>query len=381
MNYHYKTWSNLALQNFLRHGGNVTALREKYGIKAIRSTKFPALVLFKYDQIDSPMGERIVQQSRGVILNELDNWGVVARPFDKFFNHGEGHAATIDWLTARVQEKVDGSLMVMYAYQGDWHVATTGHPDAGGQVNGFPFTFAELFWETYHQQFSNGGRKARFPSPADADKCFMFELTTPFNRVVVRHQKPRLTYLGARDVNGKEYAPSEPNMYWYSRVEEFPLRSVEDVIATFKNMSPLSQEGYVIVDGRFNRIKVKHPGYVALHHMKDSWCPRRMLEVIRTGETSEVLEAFPEYRAPFTDIQTKYNALVEELETAYSTLSGISEQKAFALEAQKSKVPSALFAMRRGWQPTIKAHLADIHIDKLMGYLGINAQREAPCPN
>ena len=33
-----------------------------------------------------------------------------------------------------MQEKLDGSLCVAYYYQGDWHVATTGTPDAGGPV-------------------------------------------------------------------------------------------------------------------------------------------------------------------------------------------------------------------------------------------------------
>jgi hypothetical protein len=54
------------------------------------------------------MHEPIVRESRGVILDEADDWRVVARAFDKFFNYGESGADEIDWGTARVQEKVDG---------------------------------------------------------------------------------------------------------------------------------------------------------------------------------------------------------------------------------------------------------------------------------
>ena len=92
---------------------------------------YPNLVLFKYDQVNSPMDNPVVQECRGIILDEADDWRVIARPFTKFYNYGEPNAASIDWTTARVQEKVDGSLCAFYHYKGDWHVATTGTPDAG----------------------------------------------------------------------------------------------------------------------------------------------------------------------------------------------------------------------------------------------------------
>ena len=42
------------------------------------------------------MDNPIVQQARGIILDEAKDWKVVARPYDKFFNLGEGNAAPID---------------------------------------------------------------------------------------------------------------------------------------------------------------------------------------------------------------------------------------------------------------------------------------------
>jgi tRNA splicing ligase len=53
----------------------------------------------------------VVQECRGLILDESANWRIVAFPYTKFFNYGEEHAASIDWSTACVQEKLDGSLM------------------------------------------------------------------------------------------------------------------------------------------------------------------------------------------------------------------------------------------------------------------------------
>ena len=94
--------------NFLRSGGKLAQLAEEFGITPRRHGRYPNLVLLKYSQINSPMAERIVQECRGLILDEADQWRVVSAPYFKFFNYGEPHVATIDWSTARVYEKLDG---------------------------------------------------------------------------------------------------------------------------------------------------------------------------------------------------------------------------------------------------------------------------------
>jgi hypothetical protein len=42
-------------------------------------------------------------------------------------------AAAIDWTNAVVTEKLDGSLVTLYWYQGGWQVASTGTPDGGSK--------------------------------------------------------------------------------------------------------------------------------------------------------------------------------------------------------------------------------------------------------
>ena len=73
-------------QKYLRGGGKPEDLTAKYAIKVNRHPTFPNLTLFKYDQIDSPMGEPIVQESRGIILNEADNWNVSLYFKRRYFN-------------------------------------------------------------------------------------------------------------------------------------------------------------------------------------------------------------------------------------------------------------------------------------------------------
>ena len=54
-----------------------------------------------------------VQEARGIILDTEYNQ-VVCWPFRKFANFGESYADEIDWSTARVEEKLDGSIVKLW---------------------------------------------------------------------------------------------------------------------------------------------------------------------------------------------------------------------------------------------------------------------------
>lgn len=373
------------IQNFLSSPAFTTdelfeALKTRFGIKARRHGLHTNLVLFKYDMIESPMAEAIVRECRGIVLDEFAEWAVVARAFDKFFNSEEGHAASIDWSTARVQEKVDGSLCTVYEYAGTWHVATSGMPDAAGDINGTGLIFADLFWHTLDPQSQTfdflGARRAcpNIDGPAK-DYSFFFELTSPMNRVVVPHTTASLTLLGARNrVTGQEITPAEGAVLWGPScpkiVREFPLTTAEEIIASFAEISPLSQEGYVVVDAAFNRVKMKHPGYVALHHAKDGLGHKAFVQIARTGETSEVIAAFPEFGPMVTQARERVEALVVEVEADFARLKDIPVQKDFAMEALKTRLSSALFAVRRGSAESVRAFVRDMQINSLMEHLG-----------
>lgn len=366
----------LHVQSYLRNGGTLDGLATELGIKAKRHQTHSNLVLLKYNQIESPMSSPIVQECRGIILDEADDWNVVARAFDKFFNYGEGHAAEINWQTARVQEKVDGSLCLVFFYKREWHVATTGTPDASGDVNASGKSFADYFWDTLNEC---GGFKTSMTT--ERNFCFIFELTGPLNRVVIPHMKPGLTLLGAREVTTwKELHPSEVSHFFpgVSVVREFSLQSIEDIFRTFDTMSPLQQEGYVIVwknpDGTFGRVKTKHPGYVAIHHAKDGWTNKSCVEVIRTGEISEVaatvLKVYPEYQALFDEVKLRYEELLLAIEADYDKHRNIQVQKDFALAVKDSRCSGALFQLRAGKIKSIREFLAKCHIDNMMRMLG-----------
>ena len=358
----------LFVQEYLWAGATLAQLKDVYAINARRHSRYPSLVQLKYNQIDSPMGERIVQECRGLILDTANNWRVVAWPFDKFFNHGEGHAAPIDWSTAEVQEKIDGSLIIVYEYDGEWRIATSGTPDASGLVNNLAgLTFAELFRQAL------GAAGVGMPPPRSYESLtFMFELTSKYNRVVVQHADVGVTLIGVRDrKTGQEFSPRS-FAESFPTVKSYPLQSFTDIQATFAAMSPLQQEGYVVVDADFHRVKVKHPGYVAIHHMKDGFGTRRMVELIRAGEASELLVYYPEWRPEFERVEGAYNDLLRQVGADYDRIKDIAGQKDFALEAVQTRCSSVLFAIRNGSAKSAREFFAKMSIQNFVRLLGLH---------
>ena len=301
----------IELQKYIKKYG-LDKLKTNFGIKTIFSQKYPELVLLKYDQIESPMGETEVQQSRGIILNTLDNFKIISRPFDKFFNYKEGHAADINWNTATCFDKRDGSMMCLYKYKDTWNVQTSGNPDAAGIVFGNEFTFNELFWQVWDKlEYS-------LPHNIHENLNFIFELETPYNKVVVDHKKNQLVLIGIRDkITGEEFDIRTFTDFNYKKCPTYSLNNIEDILKCAKELNPLENEGYVIVDQQFNRIKVKSPAYVALHHMKDRMTPRKMIAICLSNESEEVLSYFPEYKEIYDKVQNKLNLFKNNINQKY----------------------------------------------------------------
>ncbi len=354
----------LAVQKYLQEQG-LPSLCEKFAIKSSRHSEFHNLVLLKYSQLNSPMAELIVQQCRGLIVDENRDWEPVCVPFFKFFNIGEGHAAVIDWETARVYEKLDGSLMSIYFYEGQWRVASSGTPDASGSMGKLTLTMAECFWRTWEEL------GYQWPAPAYQGTTFMFEFMTPWNRVIVQHEKPRIVLIGYRDRDLQEFSPGEFAQSGWETVKSFPLNTMSGVLQAVQTLKPLENEGYVVCDAKFNRVKVKSPAYVALHHLRDSFSRRRLVEIVQHGESEEFLAYFPDFEPEYRDVKKRFDTLVEATETAWNDLPDFAphQQKEFAFAVKGMPYAAVFFALRAGKTPSPKAFYAGILPERLLQLL------------
>ena len=366
------------LQEFLRSGHRepLKYLEETLGIKSKRHPRFPNLILFVYNQIESPKLHPIVRSSRGHILDEEQDWEHVCRPFDRFLNWGEGvwQIETPDIGKSVVFKKEDGSLLNMWFYRDEWHVSTKGSPDAGGGVGDNPFTFAELFWRVW------GDKGHAVPDIADSVRTLSFELCTLHNRVVCSQPIERIVLIGVRDnMSGWEFLPDLPYTDKLESCKSYSLGTLDDIKLTFKELPALEMEGYVVAqflpNGEVIRAKVKHPGYLAIHHLKEGNSKKRLLELVRTGEEGEFQAYFPEYTPQLDEIRAVWEGLVRKLESAWETSCGITDQKEFALQVKDLPMSGVIFNVRRTGG-TIRGRLAEVPIDGLVAVLGLKEQAE-----
>jgi T4 RnlA family RNA ligase len=367
--------SETALQKALRDGTyNFAKLQDELGIIMRVHSKHNNLVLFKYNQIASNMRHPIVRCSRGIILDAENNWEIVAYPFDKFFNVQETEAAQIDWSTAKVQEKLDGSLMSLYCYKGVWEVASSGSPDAAGNVHEAAMSFAELFWHTWDTsgyELPDGYRGF----------TFMFELTTPYNRIVVPYNEPRLTLIGVRDNSTlMERKLSDFSHYSWRHVCEFPLRDLPSTMESLSQFGGLQQEGYVVVDSQFNRVKIKHPEYVRFHRLRGEVgaTNKRMLELLLTNESAETMAVFPEFKPTYDKVERAFTgtarAMGDTLADIMKALPTTHTQKDFAALATKSPHSGALFAVRASKYPDFETYLRSLSLDRCLSVIGLKSE-------
>jgi hypothetical protein len=325
----------LSIVKYIINNGLDSAVEEfKLKIK-----EYDKKIILKYNQIESDMSKPEVQDCRGLIL-EKDTWKVMAMSFTKFFNHGEPNAAIIDWRSANVLEKIDGTMIQLYYdwNQDKWFAGTTGTAEGEGNVNNkLDLTFNNLFWKTLEKYLFDANK-------LHAGFTYVFELTTPYNIIVKPHTESKITLLAIRDNELlKEFRYDEivavGQYFGLPVVKSNDLNNpkLDDLISTFKDM-PWSEEGYVVVDKEFNRVKIKNPSYVAIHHLKEKTAEHNILTIVKSNEIEEFASTFPERKEELYRLKNNYNALISKLITAWMELfdnrpkeDSASEKKKFAL--------------------------------------------------
>lgn len=266
------------------------------------------LILLKYDQIRSDFREEICRECRGLILSR-DTLEPVALSFEKFFNVQESFADEIDWNSAIVREKIDGSKILVFYYKG-WHVATSGALDAyKTPVTGYDLTFGNIWDEALK---NNNLTFESLCYDLNPQFCYTFELVSPETRVVINYPKADIYLIGVRNTCTWKEAPIEGTFpAFFHKIKtpkKYSLSNLEDCLKAANQLGS-SEEGFVVQDKYFRRVKIKSPSYVALHHLRLNGpvTESRILEVIENGECSEFFSYFPEYLPIKESVENKKN--------------------------------------------------------------------------
>ncbi len=209
----------------------------------------------------------IVQEARGIIVDTVKK-EVVCWPFRKFGNHNEGYADKIDWSSARVLQKVDGSIIKLWfdKSKGAWQFSTNGTIRAeNANVDG-------MLGLTYGAVILQADNYGDIPfDKLDKDSTYIFELVSPETRIVIKYDCASLYHLGTRNnVTGQEYEADigikKPKSYPLTSLKDCVDASIELNKAT-ADTNEIENEGFVVVDKYYRRVKIKSPDYIMSHHL------------------------------------------------------------------------------------------------------------------
>jgi|SRR5579885_636733 len=343
-----------------------------------------------YDQIEAKESDPLAQECRGLVLAREDgasmhpfpegsrapheNYSpgatiVLAYPMKRFFNHGQGSAAQIDWSDPdlAVLEKLDGTLCIVYwdKFISQWCVATRSVPEADLPMDNGLFTFRTLFekafLETVKVSFED------FTKTLDKNFTYCFELTTPYNRIVVDYKTCGVTLLAVRSM--LTYLEMYPNTTLLTEclkgvpiVQAHTYTSVSELVDWVSSLNPLEHEGVVVRDGKFNRIKVKNAAYVAYNKLHDRLgsSERNLMEFILLETDDDIISALaPEIGQNMIKLKEGLQKVIRLHDEAYQkAISQVTpgDKKSFAILVTKDKTlwHAPFFAMFDGKASSMK---------------------------
>jgi len=154
-----------------------------------------------------------------------------------------------------------------------------------------------------------------------------------------------------------------------------PVKSLNEVLDKAKLLNPVVQEGFVVSDTKFRRIKVKSPSYIALSYLgekdKQGLNKQRLLEIARLNEGDEFLTYYPTYRSVYENVKYLYELAITKAEQIWPSVQSINDTKEFELAIQKGCTGVGVQALRAFKVSNIPIRITfeTVNIKKLLSYI------------
>ncbi len=222
--------------------------------------------------------DEITKACRGLILDQEGN--VIAKGFDKFFNMEEHNPEEIPNEPFEVFEKLDGSLGILFWYQGKWILATKGSFVSDQAVR------AKEILKKYNFE------------PIPKGYTTLVEIIYPENRIVCGYgDEESLVVLSMiNNSSGKEL--DYTSLLYISDETRMPVVKKYDAINDYKTLKSLiskDREGYVIRFRNGFRMKIKGEEYVRLHRILTGFSNVDIWEYLKDGKNiDELLDRVPD---------------------------------------------------------------------------------------
>lgn len=307
---------------------NWNKIEELVELKYIRRVAHPTLPLWLFNYSEKTQYEKNWTEEtlncRGLITDH--NYNIIARPFKKFFNISE--IAAIPSGIPKLFEKLDGSLGILYWWEGRPYIATRGSFSSEQAIKATEMLSKYVFQE-------------------DPDHTHLFEIIFPQNRIVVDYgMREELVYLGSvRKATGE---------YVGFIIDGFPRAK----FIGEKSLTDLEQkdneEGYVCYFSDGTMAKVKFNEYVRLHRLVTQVTARSIWDLLKHKQPfDELLERVPDEfyawvkatkkRLEDSFIEIEFNAKI-----TFDSVKSLPTRKEQAEIVKASQYPNIVFTMLDG---------------------------------
>lgn len=343
------------------------------------------LAIFNYG-IGADFYDPVVQEARGIIIN-TKTCEVVCWPFRKFGKYSEGYADSINWDTARVQEKLDGSIVKLWwnALKSKWQFSTNSMIDAANAIISNSVVDSEYNDQSFLNLIESAENFKNIDYEIlDQNKTYIFELCGPGNRVIVPYKNMLLYHIGTRsNLTGEEFNEDigiiKPTEYGLHNLDE-----CLDYVSRIFNSTPngivdsCEHEGFVVVDNQYNRIKIKSPIYLQLHGIvNNSFLSKRSLVNMlwdKTINVASICKDFPElahiikwYDFQVEEFKNRSNAIIDITKKLYNRFDG--NRKEVALRVKDHRLSWIAFIAFKDLSMTPSDIYKYIGIDKITKWI------------
>lgn len=309
--------------------------------------------------------DEVTLQCRGLIT-ENTTGKILIRPFKKFFNYeeviGKGVIPT-EGDYVYIQEKMDGSLGILFHYDGEWIMSTRGSFTSDQAIEGMEIL------------------KRNYPVLDKAwmrEYAYLVEIIYPDNRIVVDYEgEEKITFLSVVLNEGfPGWDPTdESELHWTTAQMILHNNGIseEDIVKTeqhfnfsdelyqsLKEKNEVNKEGFVLrfQPGNF-RMKIKFEEYVRLHKVMTNLSTTAVWEVLSNGGSMDDLlkdvpdEFYSKIKEYENSLIENFKAVEEEYTRVFMSLQAMGlrdkdRRKQFASYALKSSNPGLLFGMLDG---------------------------------
>ena len=344
---------------------NVETLNRYYEDGLLYKQTHPTLPLTIWNYTEKVQYEglwdEVTVQCRGLIT-ENTTGKILVRPFKKFFNYEEVIGKEVipskgDYVY--IQEKMDGSLGILFNYEDQWIMATRGSFASEQAIKGLEIVNSKYFLGSWAKEYA-----------------YLVEIIYEANRIVVRYDEEKIVFLSVVLNESWRWNPTDDTeLHWTTAkmvlhangVEEDDLVKTEqhfnfsdELYKSLKEKNETNKEGFVLrfQPGNF-RMKIKFEEYVRLHKVMTNLSTTAVWEVLSSGGSmNDLLKDVPdefyrkikEYEDELTYL---FNLIVSDyfvhFRTIQSKVGNVSNNRAeFASLAKNYQYPSILFAMLDG---------------------------------